>query len=209
MPPVRIPAAAANRLTVPVCARHGRPAAGKPMVFTSRPPAWTLLLLLLGGGLVYLIVANYVRKEVFAPAWPWCRRCDLARLWRPLAGLALFVAGAKLALTYSDAVHGPAAFAVILATVSLMITGWVLITLGTRAASAGVRVSRDGEWLDLPHAHPLFIAALQSQPAPSYPMPQGWTVPAAAPHWTPAPVPVAEPPAAVSLPSDGWASPSA
>jgi hypothetical protein len=53
MPHVRIPATAVSGLQLPVCVRHGRPSSSaKPMVFASRPPAWTLLLLVVAGGLV-------------------------------------------------------------------------------------------------------------------------------------------------------------
>ncbi|WP_327005192.1 hypothetical protein OHA72_61050 [Dactylosporangium sp. NBC_01737] len=218
MPPVRIPAAAANGLTLPVCVRHGR--AGrtmKPMVFASRPPAWALLLLLFGGGVLYLIVAHYLRKEVFVRAWPWCGRCGLTRLWRALLGLVILAAGAKLALTSSDTVKGVGALVVIVVTVTLMIAGWVMFTRSTRDASAGVGVSRDGQWLVLTRPHERFLAALREQPAPVYPMPAGWTVPAtAAPSavWAAAPAaavadrtpPVASP---VPGPSDGWTPPSA
>lgn len=219
MPPVRIPAAAANRLALPVCVRHGRPAGSRPpMVFAARPPAWTLLLLLFGGGLVYLIVANHVRKEVFAQAWPWCGRCGLTRLWRAALGLAVLATGGWLALTYSESVRGPLALVVIAVTASLMITGWVVLTRATRAASAGVRVSRDGEWLELPRAHERFAAALREQPAPVYPMSPGWTVPVtAAPSeaWAatadPLPVPAGTPDPTAPVapaPSHGWTSPS-
>lgn len=217
MPHVRIPAAAVNGLTLPVCVRHGRPArTTPPMVFAARPPAWTLLLLLFGGGVLYLIVAYYLRKEVFARAWPWCGRCDLTRLWRAALGLAVFVAGVELALSFSESVKGLLALAVIFATASLMITGWVVLTRGTRAASAGVRVSGDGAWLDLPHAHERFAAALREQPAPSSPMPAGWTVPAAAAPsavWVagPVPAPAATPDLTapvVPAPSHGWTPPS-
>jgi hypothetical protein len=160
-------------------------------------------------------VAGRLRKEVFAPAWPWCGRCHLTRLWRAVLGLVVLGAGAKLALTYGESVKGPAALVVILVTVSLMIAGWVVFTRSSRGASAGVRVSRDGEWLELPRAHARFAAALGEQPAPRYPMPAGWTVPAGSapsalwntgPAYAPAPV---TPPAPAAPPAaHGWAPPS-
>jgi hypothetical protein len=219
MPPVRIPAATANSLTLPVCVRHGRPATSTPpMDFASRPPLWSLALLLFGGGLLYLVIATYLRKDVHVRAWPWCGRCTLTRLWRAVLGLVILVAGARLALTYSESVRGVAALVVIAVTVTLMITGWVVFTRSSRGAAAGVRVSRDGQWLELPRPHERFVTALRSQPTPAYPMPAGWTVPAtAAPStvWATPPTHAPEQqvagrtvPAASPAPS-GWTSPSA
>ncbi|GAB3823617.1 hypothetical protein ACFPIJ_62410 [Dactylosporangium cerinum] len=205
MPPVRIPAAAANHLTLPVCVRHGRPARMKPMVFLSRPPLWMFLLLLVGGGLLYLIVIHYLRKVVYVRGWPWCGRCGLTQLWRALLGLVILAAGAVLALGTSESARGAAALVVIAVTGTLMISGWVVFTRSSAGASAGVRVSRDGAWLELPRPHEHFVAALRAQPAPAYPMPAGWTVPAAAaPHvavWAPGPVPT---PDRVSGPAPGF-----
>jgi hypothetical protein len=217
MPPVRIPVAAG--LVPPrVCLRHGRPARTMtPMVFLSRPPFWLLVVLILVGWLAYSFIGARARRSVAVPAWPFCGRCDLIRLARAVLGVAVLLAGLLTAVRLGDALHGTPALLVLAGTLLAMFAGLTLLVRSTRAATAGVHVSRDGEWLELRRPHERFVAALREQPAPAYPMTGGWTVPAAAAPsaiWAPAPaVAVAERvppvPAPAPHPSDGWAPPSA
>ncbi|GAA1515343.1 hypothetical protein GCM10009827_032690 [Dactylosporangium maewongense] len=214
MPPVRIPAGA---FVPPICPRHGRPATSmRPMVFLSPLPLWAWPLAVLAGRLLYRILLRPLRKEALAPAWPSCHRCGLRRAARIAAGAATIVAGLVAALYLSERVHGTAALAAIAVTVACMGAGLIVVARGTRVAVAGVRVSRDGLWLEPRRPHPAFVAALAAQPLPEYPMPAGWTVPATAapsaawatvqPAAEPVPVPSAAPPPVPS--HSGWTSPS-
>ncbi|MEV4512173.1 hypothetical protein AB0K00_24780 [Dactylosporangium sp. NPDC049525] len=217
MPPVRIPVAA-GAVPPRVCLRHGRPARTMtPMVFLSRPPFWLLVVLILVGWLVYSLIAARARRSVAVPAWPWCGRCDLTRLGRAALGVLVLLAGLLTAVRLGDSFQGRTALLVLAGTLLTMIAGLVLLVRSTRGATCGVRVSRDGEWLELRRPHERFLAALREQPAPRYPMPAGWTVPAtAAPSavWAPAPAAaVADrtPPVASPMPTapGGWTPPSA
>lgn len=204
----RIPAAAVGTLSPPVCVRHGRPASLRPITFTSRMPLWTIPLIVLLGRLMHRFLVAHLRKDVHAPAWPWCRRCGLRLLGRVALGVTAVLTGMLLAVVLSEKVHGTAKLVAIAVTLLCMGTGIAVLARTSRSATSGARVSRDGEWLELPAAHEAFLTALRTMPAPQYPMPAGWTVPAgSAPSalWSaptaPAPTPTAPTPLAPTPPA--------
>jgi len=141
-----------------VCARHGEPAVQRRKVsFSSRPPAWSYVLILVGV-LLFVIVAMAMRKTVVAPAWPFCARCTQLRSRRLKTGLGLL--GAAVA-----ALIGSIAVAAVVTTddtagATILIVGYLLflagfvagvIVLGQsswRAVAAAV-LSSDGLWLSV------------------------------------------------------------
>ena len=179
MPFVKIPAAAATHLDLPVCVRHGRPAKShRPMRFQSLPPAWILLFLVLGG-VLYLAQAAVLRKDVVVRRWPWCGRCEWARVRRAALGLAVFAAGVY-AVTAGQDLRGVARLGAVAAALAFLVGGFVLLTRSTPGASAGVQVSMDGDWLFLHRAHEGFVGTLPADmpvPPPAPVGPPAWTVP--------------------------------
>ncbi|MFC4044327.1 hypothetical protein ACFO1B_38405 [Dactylosporangium siamense] len=185
------------------------------MTFLSPLPVWTWPLVALGGRLAYHLLKP-LRKEIDVPAWPWCGRCSARRAVRIVIAAGVILTGLLSAVMLGERVRGQERLVSIAVIAIGLAAGIVLIARSNRSYLAGVRVSPDGLWLELPRAHPGFVEALRSQPMPRYPMPPGFTVPAEAALWQ-APLPPArsapEQPTQRSThqpaePPHGWASPS-
>ncbi|MET7420744.1 hypothetical protein [Dactylosporangium sp. NPDC005555] len=213
---VRIPVGAP---VPPVCPRHGRHVT-KPreMAFLSALAPWMWPVAVLGGRLIYHFVLRALRREVVVPAWPWCGRCELRFVAPVVAGYATFFGSVAVAVYAVEQDPSTPGYSTIGIALLCAVVGLLVAASSSRTLVAGVRVSRDGLWLEVRRAHPSFLEALRSQPAPDYPMPAGFTVPAtAAPFAVRAAPPVLDAPAAVDTPpvldapppSHGWAPPSA
>jgi hypothetical protein len=166
MPRVQIPSAqvTAARHLPQVCARHGRLADRvKPLRFASRPPVWTYALIPLGL-LFFVIAVVVVRKDVWAPRWPWCSRCGTLRVVRLVAGLTLF-AGA-FAVLPSVADRRESGFIIVTAALVLALgLGATLFARSFASAIAGAHVSRDSQWVRVPRAHERFAAQVRQDVA--------------------------------------------
>jgi hypothetical protein len=142
---VSAPLAAADR-PLRVCTRHGQPATRFDRVlFRSRPPYWSYLLLL-SGIIPFLIVVVIFQRRIHSPGWPFCRDCGRLRLVRILGGAGLVllaivsVIGFAAAAPESDAaaVAGFTLFAV------LLVGGLTLISVAGRPAVARGYALPDG-----------------------------------------------------------------
>ena len=170
-----IPAAwvAAGRGVPDLCGRHGEPAVEHRKVsMFSRPPAWSYVLIL-GGVLLFVIVALALRKTVVAPRWPFCTRCLDLRSRRRKTGLAL-LGGALAVLVASFATAIATTNANVGATVlgignllflAGLIAGLVVLTQSAWRAVAAAVVSGDGLWVSVPATVPLSRGV--EQPAPT------------------------------------------
>jgi hypothetical protein len=157
---VDIPARIASSpgATLQVCARHGE-RADRParVVFRSRPPAWTFVLIPLGV-LPFAIVATILQKRITSPAWPFCPRCREARNGRVAAGIGLVFLGIVVLVAVSALApesdfatgFGAAMF------VGLLLAGVFLATGSGRAAIAGGYATPDGTAVRVNRSHKRF-----------------------------------------------------
>jgi hypothetical protein len=131
-----------------VCARHGVPA--ELTVATrleSAPAPWTWALVPLGG-IVFLLVRAVTRRELPAPRWAFCGRCQSRRLRRLAAGWAL-VAAAVLGLVFAIATSAPDSanpdlgFVQFLVLLAVGVAGWLVLLTSRWPVIARARVRRD------------------------------------------------------------------
>jgi hypothetical protein len=163
------------------CALHGEPAtASRRLSIPTPAPAWLLALLIVG--VVPFLVANYVvRKRVKAAAWPFCGRCRRERLIRLCGGLAVFAAGAVLAVLASQAGGDvePGQTASGFGTPELLgIPGVLALLFGVFLARrglwrhvAGTALTTDLKRVVVQPAHPAFVAAVAPEARVALPAP--------------------------------------
>ena len=140
--------------------RHGEPAVlHKPVKFISKPPGWAWALIV-AGALPYLIAVMLLRKEVYAPSWPFCARCQQMHKKRTLIGAGLFL---PLILLFAVAFAAPdaggtaAAWFGFVAVIACVVGIGVLARGSYRLLPQGF-VARDGKAVGFPKAHPAFMA---------------------------------------------------
>jgi hypothetical protein len=167
-----------------VCAWHGLPAVRRQRVrLISRPPLWALPFLL-GGVLLYLVIAYSVRKTATAPAWPFCAQCVGRRQRLRLAALILsgvtvlsFVAGLALA-----AQNNMGALFALLVTLVAFVAALVVSGRSKWVVAGRAQVSGDGRWVQVKACAEFERAALSIQQAaagaaagpPPVGYPAGW-----------------------------------
>lgn len=163
MPVITLPsaqvAAGAGHLP-PVCPRHGEPATEQRSVkLISKPPSWAPILIL-GGGILYLIVVLIVRKTVKAPAWPWCATCTAQRKKLLAIGLPILAVGVLLIFggiaTNSDASPLIAVLGFI-----VLLAGVIVAARGGEVPMTGAMVSGDGRYVEIKNGSDRFLMALQ------------------------------------------------
>src|SRR5690242_10547208 len=142
-----------------VCARHGEPAVERRKVsFSTRPPAWSYVLILVGV-LLFLIVAFAMRKTVVVPAWPFCARCRELRSRRLKTGLGLLSAAVAAligstvvaATVPSDDTAGATVLIVgFLLFLAGFVAGLIVLEQSTWRAVATAVLSPDGLWIGVP-----------------------------------------------------------
>jgi hypothetical protein len=166
-----------------VCVRHGEPAdRHKRVVFRSRPPSWTYLLIVLGV-ILFAIVATVLQKRVKAPAWPFCPRCAALRTRRLLVGVGLMVLGVVAVLVLSGTLppgstYGPL---VVLAFVVMLLVGLFFIAQSGWAAIASAITSRDGAAVEIRRAAERFVQ--EAEPARQWALQQQAAQEHAARQW--------------------------
>ena len=148
-----------------VCARHGEPAdRHKRVVFRSRIPGWTYVLLLIAV-IVFIIVALAVQKRVQAPAWPFCPKCASRRRRGLLIGFVLLVLGiVGLFLGASAPADASWAGWVAFASAVIASAGLIFVARSNWAMAASGIATRDGTAVDVLRPAPEFaesIAATQ------------------------------------------------
>src|SRR5690348_11032235 len=165
-----------------ICARHGEPPAEmKRIRFVSKPPPWAPVLIL-AGGIVYLIVVTALRKKIEAPAWAWCAQCKSQR--SRMLGIGLGVLALSLLLLVGglatiDGSAGPLLFFVGLIG---LIVGAVLAARANYQVISSAYVSQDGQYLEVHKEDPRFVQALQPGQAPQRQPQQQWGGYGAAPQ---------------------------
>jgi len=147
--------ASAGRRVPDVCSRHGNPATYREEItFTSRPPGWSYVLLLLGL-LPFVVMYLATRRKVTVPAWPFCDECKAMRGKR--GGVELvFVALFLLCIGASFVVHAPASRWLAGAAVVAAVAALLVNRLGGARMIAGAEVTRDGAWLRVRDASEAF-----------------------------------------------------
>ncbi|HEY6745217.1 MAG TPA: hypothetical protein VI357_05810 [Mycobacteriales bacterium] len=141
-----------------LCVRHGEPATQhKWVLFRSRPPRWTYLLILFGL-LPFAIAAGALQKRVKVTAWPFCPRCARLRTSRLLTGTTMVVVaalavGVLAAVTPEGSAYGPP---IVLAFLALVIAGLGIAAKAGRTAIASGYVAQDGTMLRVRRSHPRF-----------------------------------------------------
>jgi hypothetical protein len=142
-----------------VCVRHGEPAVERRKVsFSSRPPAWSYFLILVGV-LLFVIVALAMRKTVVAPAWPFCARCKELRSRRLKTGLGLLgaavaalIGSTVVAATVpgDDTVGATILIAGYLLFLAGLVAGLIVVEQSSWRAVATAVLSPDGRWIGVP-----------------------------------------------------------
>jgi hypothetical protein len=148
-----------------ICPRHGeQPIEMKKVRLVSKPPPWTAVLILLGG-IVYLIVVMVLRKTVQAPAWPWCAQCKAART-RNL-GIGLGVAALGILLFVIGASLGDDGAVLFLFGFIALLVGLIVAARSNPQVVSSAFVSQDGSAVEILKGDERFAQALQhgAQPA--------------------------------------------
>ncbi|MET7424449.1 hypothetical protein [Dactylosporangium sp. NPDC005555] len=143
----------------PVCPRHGDPAVEQRAIkLVSKPPAWAAIFIL-GGGILYLIVALAVRKTVKAPAWPWCATCGAQRKKLLAIGLPVLAAGLLL-LVGAVAMNSDASAVLALLGIVVLLVGTIVAARGGVLPVTGAVVSGDGRYVEIKNGSDRFLMAL-------------------------------------------------
>ncbi len=150
-----------------VCGRHGRPETRRLPARISEPiPSWMYSLLVLGGGIIFLIVVGSGRSWIRAAQWPFCDQCLRQRrvaMALVSAGMAVAVAVIVLAVTLAPEWIFFGLFLLLVAAMGLL---WC-----TRSWLSGARFMPQTGWVELPKAHPGFAAQVEAGPeAPAKPI---------------------------------------
>ncbi|MEV4517795.1 hypothetical protein AB0K00_53650 [Dactylosporangium sp. NPDC049525] len=144
----------------PVCPRHGEPATEHRSVkLISRPPAWAAIFIL-GGGILYLIVALAVRKTVKAPAWPWCATCTAQRKKLLAIGLPLLAVGVLCFIGGIAANSDSTSPLLILLGIVALLAGTIVAGRGGQVPMTGAVVSGDGQYVEVKKGSDRFLMAL-------------------------------------------------
>jgi hypothetical protein len=166
-----------------ICARHGEsPVAMRRIRFISKPPPWAPVLIL-AGGIVYLIVVSSLRKKIEAPAWAWCAQCKAQR--SRMLGIGLGVLGLGLllivvGLATIDNSAGPLLFLVGLVG---LLAGAVVAARSSFQAVSSAYVSQDGHFLEVHKEDQRFVQALRQVPAPQPQQAWGYGAPQPQQAW--------------------------
>jgi hypothetical protein len=166
-----------------VCARHGEPAdRHRRVLFRSKPPSWTYLLIILGV-ILFAIVATVLQKRVKAPAWPFCSGCAALRTRRLLVGVGLMVLAVLAVVVLAGTLppgstYGPL---VVLAFVVLLLVGLFFIAQSGWAAIASAVTSRDGAAVEVRRAAVRFVQ--EAEPAQQWVLEQRAAQEHAAREW--------------------------
>ncbi|MGC1212461.1 MAG: hypothetical protein WA890_14465 [Micromonospora sp.] len=169
-----------------LCTRHGEPAAQhKRVLFKSKVPSWTYLLIPLGL-VAFAIVATVLEKRVKAPGWPFCPRCVKLRRNRLLGGIGMVVFAILAVVVLAAVVPQGTSYVgpIVLAFVALLLVGLFLTANAGWPFIASAHVSGDGHTVLVRKADPRFaehVATLQQWVAQQqwaaqqgYHQPQQW-----------------------------------
>ena len=155
------PLVATGQAMPDVCVLHGRPAdRHKRVIFRSKTPAWTYVLIL-GGVILFAIVAAVLQKRIKSPAWPFCPACAAVRRRRLLIGVGLVVLGVVAVVVVAGVMPQGASYGplLVLAFVLLLLVGLVFIARASWASVASGFASRNGMAVEVPHPDPAFVQA--------------------------------------------------
>ncbi|MFI1992902.1 hypothetical protein [Actinoplanes sp. NPDC020271] len=174
----------ANGAGIPdVCSRHGEPASVRKAVeFWSKPPTWSYLLIALGA-LPFVIVTLILRKKVRAQAWPFCPQCEKLHKNRLIIGIVL-IALLPLSFVIAGSAGDTGALLVLVAFLAAF-AGIIIVSRSTYRMLPWGFVSRDGSTVDLPKAHPQFVAAAQAAYAQAAQQHAAWQASQHAPYAQP------------------------
>ncbi|MEV8514859.1 hypothetical protein [Dactylosporangium sp. NPDC051484] len=159
-----------------ICPRHGEaPIEMKKLRLISKPPSWAPLLIILGG-IVYVIVVSALRKTVQAPAWPWCEQCKAKRSRNLGIGLGVLALGLLL-LVIGAAIGSDSGAMLLLVGLFVALAGLIVALRANPQVITGAFVSRDGQFVEIAEADQRFVQALQHAARPAvpqqpYPQPQ-------------------------------------
>jgi disulfide bond formation protein DsbB len=152
-----------------ICARHGEPPVEmKRIRFVSKPPPWAAVLIL-AGGIIYLIVVSVLRKKIEAPAWAWCAQCKAQRSRMLGIGLGVLAVGLLLivvGIATIDSSAGPLLFFVGLLG---LLAGAIVAARSNYQVVTSAFVSQDGQFLEVHKEDPRFVQALRQGQAPPQP----------------------------------------
>lgn len=149
-----------------ICPRHGAPATGSRMHrFSSPPPAWVWLLIVVSLLIAALIADSMAKKE--RAQIPTCGQCNTDRTRVRLARVALGFGGVGLFIFAVAADAGG------LALLSCLFVLLWLLSLSTLVEPLYMVRGQvvDDTWLDLREVHPNFIAAIRPNPAWAFAQP--------------------------------------
>ncbi len=164
-----------------ICARHGEPpVAMKRIRFVSKPPPWAPVLIL-AGGIVYLIVVSAMRKKIEAPAWAWCAQCKAQRARLLGIGLGVLALGLLLIVVGIATIEQSAGPLLFLLGLVGLLAGAIVAARANFQAVASAFVSQDGQYLEVHKEDPRFVQALRQGSAPPQPA-WGYGAPQAQPQ---------------------------
>lgn len=171
---VTIPAAQVAAGQLPhVCARHGeQPIEMKNIRLISKPPPWAPLLIL-AGGIVYVIVVSAMRKKVQAPAWPLCAQCKAQRSRNLGIGLGVVGLGVLL-FVIGAAVGSDNGSILLLLGFFALLAGLVVAARSNYQVISSAFVSQDGNFVEVTKADERFAQALRQVGAAPQPQQQMW-----------------------------------
>jgi hypothetical protein len=147
----------------PVCRRHGHPATHRLNLTVESSPAGWSYALLLAGLLPFAIVRALTRLAIRAAQWPFCDRCRRGR--RIVATVALVIMAAGVIIFASGITAEPQDFdwSRILAGLVVMIVGYVGLHWARLSVIAGLRLTRDGQRVEIRNPSAEFEARLPAE----------------------------------------------
>jgi hypothetical protein len=152
-----------------ICARHGEPPAEMRRIrFISKPPSWAPVLIL-AGGIVYLIVVSALRKKIEAPAWAWCAQCKAQRSRLLGIGLGVLALGLLLIVIGVVTIQNTAGPLLCLVGLLALLAGAIVAARASYQAISSAFVSQDGQYLEVHKEDQRFVQALRQSPVPAQP----------------------------------------
>jgi hypothetical protein len=147
-----------------LCSRHGeRPTRRRRIVIESSPPGWTYATIP-AGLLIFGILRAVFRKAIVAPAWPFCDRCRRRRAVAIATAGGVVGAGLVVAVIGFQSPSDNVTVELLALGLAIVLAGYAGFHWARPAVVAGTTLTRDGLYVLLKRANPLFAAQLRPPP---------------------------------------------
>jgi len=144
-----------------VCRRHGRAPVKRVAVDVESSPAGWSYALLLAGLLPFAIARAVSRRAVRVPSWPFCGRCRRDRRVVVAASAALMVGGGVVFVSGFGFAYEDLEWSRSIVGLIVMLAGYGLLHWARSSVIAGLRLTRDGQGVEIRRPSAGFGAGLR------------------------------------------------